>query len=80
MDIDVGGTVYSVQKGGKIELGVASDHMTVYVDPDDWEGSVRRIDRQVRLHNYAKAMKLGILPAKPSEPGTELPSDGRKAE
>jgi hypothetical protein len=54
--------------------------MTVYVDPDDWEGSVRRIDRQVRLHNYAKAMKLGILPAKPSEPGTELPSDGRKAE
>jgi len=79
MDLEVGGIVNHVSKGGKIELGTSSDHLTLYIDPEDWNGSVLKIDRMVRLHNYAKAMKAGVLPKKPIEPGTELPM-GDKAE
>lgn len=73
--LDVGGVVINTTKGGKIEIGVASDKVTIHVDPEDWDGSVRTIDRMIRLHNYAKAIKAGILPQKPVEPGTEIPGE-----
>jgi hypothetical protein len=74
MDLEVGGTTYQVQKGGKIELGVASDHLVIYTDPDDFQGSVKRIANQVRLHNFAKAMKAGLQPDMPVAEGEELPA------
>lgn len=76
VEIDVGGSVHHKQVGMKIELGVASDHLVIYCDPNDWERSVATIDRSVRLHTYAKQLKAGMLPPKPAEAGTELPKVG----
>lgn len=72
VSFDVGGSVNHRQSGGKIELGVASDHIVIYiVDPDDFEGSKGTIERMVKYHQYAKELKAGFVPAR-KVPGEDL--------
>jgi acid phosphatase class B len=62
MDIDVGGNIYHTQKGVKIELGSASDHVVIYVDSNDFDAAKETIKRSIRLLNFAKECKSGMLP------------------
>jgi len=73
VDIDVGGGVVHKQVGAKTELGTASDHVVIYYDPDDMERAKFIIERTLRLHQYAKEIKAGLIPARqhPGEPALD---------
>lgn len=81
VDIDVGGSVNHVQKGMKIELGVASDHLVIYADPDNLLPSRDTIERAVRLHQYAKELKSGMVPKRGQDAddplATQLPGSAK---
>lgn len=81
VDIDVGGTVNHVQKGMKIELGVASDHLVIYADPNDLLESRDTIERATRLHQYAKELKSGMVPRRGQDVedplATQLPGQAK---
>lgn len=62
VDIEVGGSVSHEQRGAKVELGVASDHLVVYFDPNNPDAALDTIDRAVQLHQFAKQRKSGELP------------------
>ncbi len=62
VDIEVGGMVSHEQKGAKTEIGVASDHLVVYYDPNNVDAALETIDRAVQLHQFAKERKTGQLP------------------
>jgi hypothetical protein len=62
IEIDVGGSVAHRQMGAKTELGVASDHLVIYYDPDSLEKARQTIDNATRLHQYAKELKGGYIP------------------
>jgi hypothetical protein len=62
--IDVGGSVNHRQSGAKSTIGVASDQVVVYYDPEDMEGAKIIIERTIRLHQYAKEIKSGLIPAR----------------
>ena len=61
---EVSGSVNHRQSGAKSTLGVASDQVVVYYDPDDMEGAQIIIERTMRLHQYAKEIKSGLIPAR----------------
>jgi hypothetical protein len=67
LQIDVGGGVNHRQTGAKTELGVASDHLVLYYDPDNLLVARDTIERGVRLHNYAKQLKSGMIPKRGSD-------------
>jgi len=77
MEIEVGGNVNHLQTGAKIELGTASDHVVIYIDPNRPEEAKLTIERTLRFHQYAKEIKSGLIPAKvhPGDPElkTEVP-------
>jgi len=70
--IDVGGSVNHKQSGAKSTLGVASDNVVVYYDPDDMDKAMHTIERTMRLHQYAKEIKSGYIPARQREGDPDL--------
>lgn len=78
---DVGGSVNHRQSGVKTELGTASDHIVVYFDPDDMEKAKTTIERAMRLHQYAKELKAGLIPLRknPNDPELTTAVPGREA-
>jgi hypothetical protein len=58
----VGGNVFHTTKGTKSELGTASDHLVIYYDSNDFDAAKETIKRSIRLHNFAKECKSGMLP------------------
>lgn len=61
VEIEVGGSVNHKQSGAKSTIGVASDQLVLYYDPDDLLRARDTIDRGVRLHNYMKQLKAGMV-------------------
>jgi hypothetical protein len=76
---DVGGSVNHRQSGAKSTIGVASDQVVVYYDPDDMEGAQIIIERTMRLHQYAKEIKSGLIPARQrvSDPNLDTVHPGK---
>jgi hypothetical protein len=64
-EIKMEGGINHRQSGAKSELGVASDHLVLYYDPDNMEKSKETIERGVRLHQYFKELKSGFIPKRP---------------
>ncbi len=63
-ELDVGGGVTHKQSGAKSVVGVASDQSTVYYDPLKLDEARQIIENQVRLHNFHKELKSGMIPAR----------------
>jgi hypothetical protein len=67
VDIDVGGEVQHKQTGAKSTIGVASDQLVLYYDPDKFLEARDYIDRAVKLHEYHKKLKAGMIPDRGAE-------------
>jgi hypothetical protein len=71
VDIDVGGEVKHSQSGAKSTIGVASDQLVLYYDVDKPAEAMRIIEHGVKLHNYMRELKSGMIPAHASAPSLE---------
>jgi len=61
VEIDVGGFVSHKQTGAKSTIGVASDQIVLYYDPDKLLDARDTIERGIRLHQFAKELKSGMI-------------------
>jgi len=60
-EIDISGSVNHRQTGAKSTIGVASDQIVVYYNPDELLVARDTIERATRLHQFAKELKSGMV-------------------